>query len=75
MSELLRCVSADNGVKFEGQSAYDSDYHAHPLEKRAPMSPAPAPRNAAKFDGTSTYHVRYLVLMMVPCLCSSAFIK
>ena len=48
---------ADNGVKFEGQSAYDSDYHAHPLERRAPMQPAPPPRNSAKFDGTSTYHV------------------
>ena len=51
-------VFADSGVKFEGQSAYDSDFHAHPLEKRAPMAPAPPPRNNAKFDGTSTYHVR-----------------
>lgn len=48
---------ADNGVKFEGQSAYDSDFHAHPLERRAPMLPAPPSRNSAKFDGTSTYHV------------------
>lgn len=51
------CVSADSGVKFEGESAYDHDFHAHPLERRAPMAPAPPPRNNAKFDGTSTYHV------------------
>lgn len=54
---VLICVCADSGVKFEGESAYDHDFHAHPLEKRAPMAPAPPPRNNAKFDGTSTYHV------------------
>lgn len=55
-------LAADSGVKFEGESAYDHDFHAHPLEKRAPMAPAAAPRNNAKFDGTSTYHVRTLSL-------------
>ena len=58
---------ADNGVKFEGQSAYDSDFHAHPLERRAPMNPVPAARNTAKFDGTSTYHVSQTTLLAV-CL-------
>lgn len=53
----LLIAAADSGVKFEGESAYDHDFHAHPLEKRALMAPAPPPRNSAKFDGTSTYHV------------------
>lgn len=60
------CWYADNGVKFEGQSAYDSDYHAHPLERRAPMHPAPPPRNTAKFDGTSTYHVSQSASALCP---------
>ena len=59
------CGRADNGVKFEGQSAYDSDFHAHPLERRAPMNPVPAARNTAKFDGTSTYHVSQTTLLAV----------
>ena len=64
------CDCADNGVKFEGQSAYDSDFHAHPLERRAPMNPVPAARNTAKFDGTSTYHVSQTSLLAV---CPRAF--
>ncbi len=64
------CGCADNGVKFEGQSAYDSDFHAHPLERRAPMNPVPAARNTAKFDGTSTYHVSQATLLAV---CPRAF--
>lgn len=52
-------VHAGSGVKFEAQSTYAGNFHAHEIALRPPQPPVVAVTNPTRFDGTTTNKETY----------------